>query len=786
MFLRQAFLAAVMAACAMFSAHAAPVMVSVGEANGRGLARLRGSECLVIVPAHLIPDSVKRRNGATRMQVTGPGGAKGDAVFSAAVGLPDDDTALLRVTSNERLVCDEGESAELKGKQAATLVMRGDRGDLVSVPVDILSTVDQLIEIGGRSEFFRLSEMMSGATLIESGRVRGMLLSAATDEDRGLAIQTDYLAGLLGAWVKDPSANVSELRDALAIIQSAIDMKPTGDIGQIAAAEALVQAGSSLAGADLRGLYFSGANLTDAQFAETQLSAANLRFAKLERANLSASFLGFADLTKSVFAQAIADRSRFYFAVADNANFKSAKLASSNWFGASARDADFSGADLAGVSFAFADLRGANFSGANLTNTLFVGAAIEGARFDGAVASNTDFTGAMGSGSQFSATQKKMLCAREFYRSGSVRVDVVEVVPSTKFDSGKDYDDVIFGGQVFLAAFGLNRLKRCELMARYPAGRDIIWEHGGIERFSEEVKLFYDTDLLDKGGRRSAFKKRVIEHAKRMKGLVETANFVEAESSAHTDLTNAIRANIKTANLEGEAFLDSEAVELLVLAEVPKSSELVDWLGKTRRRVGDEGNRNSIDERNARFKNYWPAIFPAGTSMQQLRPDDYDLFKQWTLRRAKDLPRSLRMHTNNALRVRPNSKYSEEAGQAVSFDILAGLDANSVRWRAAETVPSTDASDGITIEVNGTSLGKTALKLAIPREGRMVSIPDSLAQELSRYSLRRNLTVRVDGVKLAPTNDARYPDQKIIQLTGRIEKIELVGRGQDVLFTKTY
>lgn len=768
---------------------AAPIQVFTDLGNGRGIARARGTECLVITPAHLIPDSAKRRNSPSKIELVGVGGARGLGVYSATVGLSEDDTALLRVTENGGAICDETESAELKSKKEATLVLRSERGDLAYIPVEVTRKLNEITEIGPRSELFRLSKMMSGASLVENGRVVGMLLRASTDTDRGVAINLNYISGLLGPWVKAPSSNVTMVRDALQILQSAIDMKPTGDIGHIAAVESLVQAGSGLGGADLRGLSFKQANLMNADFSKALMTGGSFKDARLGAANLRGASLGFSLLEGADFSSSIGEQARFYFILGERSKFNAAKLEGSNWFGASIPGASLRKADLRGAAFPFANLEGADLSGSDLTNAIFIGANITGANFDGAIIDNTDFTAAIGTAEQFSSKQLQGLCARQFSGGGSVNVELTEVVPSTKFSSGKDYRKV-GSGLTFLSPGGLAGLRKCSSFQPYPAGRDILWNHGDNEYISESLGLYYKTDLLDKGGRRNQFRDRIRKQHAEIKRAQSAGKFVIHISPYHTKFTTAVKKNLSKVKIEGTSpFLDHDATILLALANDRSLSNTLNWRSLVGSQLGVEQRRRSPDFTVNRYENYWPDFFPEKAIIERLRPEDYELFQQWTLARAKALPTTFRWRHNKNLRVkaRPSAAESVLVNPTSSMTPYSPKNSSSGRARRARSVRAEISSEGaLSVEGPGTQLGETEIRFAKPRSQLTFDIPIAMAQHLNRFSVYPSFVLLVKSVSHLPAGEESKGSTGRLVLQVEVQSVDLEDNSGVVHFTHTF
>ena len=136
---------------------------------------------------------------------------------------------------------------------------------------------------------------------------------------------------------------LATLKDAWAVLGRAIDTKPTGDIGQTAAASQIVKSGAGFEGLNLDGLFLSGANLTDANFRKVHAAGALLTRSSLGKANFTDATMPFINLTDASAEGANLENTYLPYADADRVVLQNAELSRANWFGASLKGADLGG-----------------------------------------------------------------------------------------------------------------------------------------------------------------------------------------------------------------------------------------------------------------------------------------------------------------------------------------------------------------------------------------------------------------------------------------------------------
>ncbi|HYG64158.1 MAG TPA: pentapeptide repeat-containing protein [Thermoanaerobaculia bacterium] len=545
-----------------------------------------------------------------------------------------------------------------------------------------------------------------------------------------------------------------DVDSALSVIARAVEARPTGDIGQIAAAEFLAgQEGPGLKGMDLAGLSFTGATLETAKLSEAILDGADFSHANLQKADLSSAKLGFSTLQEATLAEALLEGTRFYFVSATKAIFDNARAAGSNWTGADVRGASFRGADLRGASFAFTDLTGADFTGADLTETLFISAILTDVRFDGATVRNTDATAAVGDVSIFTPVQQQELCATGLGQ-GSGQVELVRVVPSTRFSSGSDYDRLTYGNLPALEA--LHLLDPCTLRIHRPAGFETVWSAGNNEYVKTAYAFHYPSDLLDKGSRSGKFAARLKEQLKRLDEAMARGPFIAVRGKTHAALARALKANLgKTAPLAPLDLFDEETIFLLTLRFLPKEADKIDWHGRAQNRMRDEQYRKAHPDDGPSI---WPIFFPEGFSSNQLGAEHVELYRQWTQGRLKRLPLEFTLTTRFEGGARSRSRRTpqpETAGAPVRAALLASF---------GEPLPDGllgkvggGAADGFAFDVHGEDY---ALVFAQSRAAYVLDIPGEIAEELATQNPQGEVRIRFQGAEIVELESRRYPEQQ--------------------------
>jgi hypothetical protein len=540
----------------------------------------------------------------------------------------------------------------------------------------------------------------------------------------------------------------------------------------VVAVERLVRQGSGLAGMDLAGLSFDGAALGGAELSEAVLSGASFRRTVLRRADLSQAYLGFARLDEARLEGAVLEAARLYFAVADGAVLDDARAASSNWTAASARGASFRGADLRGASFKFADLTGADFTGADLTETLFIGAILEDATFEGATVRNTDATSAHGDASSFTPEQQRELCATLFHHQGGGYVELTRVVPSTRFDSGKDYNQIASGH--FDYEQGLSRLDPCEPRQHRPAGVESVWTMGNREFIKGRYDFHYPASLLDTGGRRADFVSRFRDQLRRLREAVERGRFIEVPGETRRALTEALEENVgKTAPLVAELPLDGETVHLLALRLVPGYAESMEWQGRAAAWLKEEEWRAGRRRQGEGEEPRWPRFFPEGFMKEQVSPEHGELFERWTLARAREAPTLYRLSFDAPRNLAPaagalRAKYQPEPPPSMVVVPLSEVYLGSIPEPVLAEIG--EGSHGFTHDASP-YFEDLVVVLDHPLESYRLDVPMEFAESLGRRSGQVELRIRIEGLELVevPGLHEDFPE------TYAVARSELVG-----------
>ncbi len=648
-------------------AFAGPVLVVASDQRGQGLARTNGTECFVVAPRHIFKNV---RNPRFRLEITGPDNARGLAeVTQRVVGREEDDIALLRVVDNGGRICSEREAAELK-RQGTSIALRTGEGGLTFTDVRITSTGGNRLGVVSANEFSPLMQGMSGGLLIDNGKARGLLIKVPTQSMQGKEAEVrslDYIAGLVGAWVQGPASDTRQLVNALEILEKAMTVRPTGDIGHIAAAEQLVRQGSDLSGFDLHGLSFKSAALGSAEMSDTNLDATALEHANFERANLSGSTIRFANMTMASLAGATLEGAHAAYVNAADLRLVGANGQRSAWVLSKMRNADFSGADLRRARFMFTDLSGANFSDAKLNHALFIGSDLTGATFAGAVFENTDMTMTVGSSSQLSVAQREQICARAI---GRERISLLQV------DDGR-YDTVF---EEYLYPGGsLHALKECRLSV--PSGSEPGWplySYSNKETISIYYPVSFERQFLQKFGRRNKFRNLVRERLDWLLALWKDGSFLTVQSTASTALLSTLEHNARSSRTRsGELFVSASeyVLPLLLLKYNPSLLEDYEWLFAARDWAGRQDDFMRADMIELGKYNSWSRFFPPGVGPQMIGEPQAEMFKLWTENRARDMPSILTLRTGHV----PQTTQRKIARGADTFAPLAGFRARAPR-----------------------------------------------------------------------------------------------------------
>lgn len=236
-----------------------------------------------------------------------------------------------------------------------------------------------------------------------------------------------------------PSENM-KLAPALAVLQRAAEMMPSGDIGQVLAIESLVRQNHSLGGVELWGLSLKRGQFDNGDFSKATMVAVDLTGASAVGADFTRTNFAFAVLSDAHLSGAIVEKAKFDFADLGKAQLQNAKASSSRWMATDAHGANFTGADLKGARFMFVDLRNAVFDGADLTGAFLVGSDLSGASFKKAKLGNTDFSGSIFDPKTLEASQASGACQTHYEVGHSVfNFVIIEEIPNSQFSGGVEH-----------------------------------------------------------------------------------------------------------------------------------------------------------------------------------------------------------------------------------------------------------------------------------------------------------------------------------------------------------
>lgn len=532
--------------------------------------------------------------------------------------------------------------------------------------------------------------------------------------------------------------------DSLAVLKRAVEMRAAGDVGQVAAAAQLVREGKSLAGLDLQGLHFKGAMLHGGDLSGAELLATDFEGSTLGKANLAKAFFIFSRLRGAKLQEADATETRFYFAQADGADFSGLRGQQSNWQAATLRGANFRDAKLQGASFMMADVRDADFRGADLRGSFFIGALIAGAKFDQAQIANTDFSGAVGSARQFSREQQAGLCGTDSTRGYHYKL--VRVSKSSRFASGKEYHDMFH--EYAPARSGLRYLDPCTPRSLKAAGKEPIWSTRDGEQMGSSMDLHFPAELLEKAAR----ERDILRHAKQtidvLTAETKTGDTVSVPGKRHQGLLDALKRNVDNAKLESQARWNDDATFLYQVRYRPETITEDFWDHQARSWVSRDGNPTS---RTTPSMNVWPVFFPAGTRPNELAPAHIDVFKRWTVNRARQFPArvTFEVSQSHALRAATFSM-RDAAPDATSHEVVYPLvaystDTGGVRQYGAPLIPL------LGDKANIFPHGNAAMRLRKPLNSYTVQVPRKLAPAVKNDTPGFRVQFEVTGMEVLTT-----------------------------------
>ncbi len=756
------------------AANANPVHVDADGNVGRGLAGMRGNECLVILPAHVLGNRQQAR-------VTGTGGASAAARFLKSVGESSDDLAILRVEDGGEAVCSNADQAILKSLPGVVMVSRSASGGLAFEPMRLSRKQERILVLDfpaldtGSDASDR--KRISGSLILENGTPAGIVLQLLNRAERGadmVASNLNYIASLEGGWVRGPARDVSQIAQSLTLLTRLVEMRPKGDMGQIAAIEDLVRNGSPLSGVDLRGLGLEGAVLSQSDLSEARLTGSNLRNALLARADLNATFFDFADLAGSDFSATSASKARFYFAQADGATFEGINGVSSNWAGVSARGANFRGADLRSANFLLADLRNADFTNADLRGAFFPATNLEGATFTGARFDRTDFSSALGEINSFDGDQQAAMCASQQPRSG-VLVTLMRVVPSSQFRSGKDFDELV-QSPVYLPS-GIDALPTCDLGREPPVGLSPFWDWEGTGSgtfITERLRLDYASDPFDKIGVQRDFRARVNDQLDMYWEAAKTTPILQLSHLRGEEITGLLQDRIGTLRLHGLPEITDHTTRTALHAHFEPDFFPEDFWGIFAEDWIEYEQRVRQDP--VQTPKIWPEFFGEGVFANELSDTHAMLFREWSAARGRAL-----LDRNVSVRIgRPKS-------QIVKFTFgQAEPDLKTMSLTLADVLPDHVLASGRPDVISAQSGFNIMLRLSHNADDLMLEFKNLSYAELRGASQMR-LIGRVTGFASVDKNARNLNDHvstvdfdaRNVELTlpnGTTQRIRLIAR----------
>lgn len=506
------------------------VTVNAEDEHGFGITGVRGDDCLVVTPYHVVAQEQEDGEGFeyTQISVSGSDGIARSAVFlerhkTVITGERREDIAVLKVNEGND-ICDHdlGEHAK------PVLLLRNSSGAISAMPIVPLHYDQNVMIFDTASEEDTLQEGFSGGLVVTRGAPAAQFYAIDSATNEGLAYPIGFIANQVGAWIRGRVSNLGTIDEALSVIERAMRLKPRDDIGQVAAFELLSSRGHSFEGMPLSGLALPGARLSNANFEEAVLEGAIFSNADLTGAEFSRIGMEFGQLSNVTAGQANFKSSFFPFADASDIDLRGTNLNQSNWFGARLRGADLRGADLVGANLMISDLTGADLRGADLTNAFLIGAVLTGARLEGAEIGNTNVTAAVGLDLEKEALDASQFCETVAHEANRIGVTfdlrIIEKIPNSRYDGGYEYSQLethsvapripITDGQGFQACQPLDD-------AEMPIGSPPVYGGAVYDDFAFSLPH----ELLETG-RRRAFLERIREHREFIKEEVTTERFV--------------------------------------------------------------------------------------------------------------------------------------------------------------------------------------------------------------------------------------------------------------------
>ncbi len=163
---------------------------------GHGLLRMRGEECFVVAPAHVVnPDLEVRIVGMNAVEALGR--------FQRGIA---DQIAVVKVEKNAEQLCmnaqpwppEDSVTAVLQAVQEGSLETLSEDGSRTLTGVEVVTVGDPYLRVRPRRSSERLTQGMSGSALILETIMAGILDSVTVrDVPIGLAIRLDHVERML-------------------------------------------------------------------------------------------------------------------------------------------------------------------------------------------------------------------------------------------------------------------------------------------------------------------------------------------------------------------------------------------------------------------------------------------------------------------------------------------------------------------------------------------------------------------------------------------------------------
>lgn len=606
-----------------------------GAEQGQGVLRARGNECFVITPHHVVKDAIE-------IVVVGPQATRSAAELVRSF---PQDLAILRVKDARSLVCEEWApldnfDAMLKTQAGGFLVATEQNGSRTRVPVTFTAHDEERVFVRPSNASEQIAQTMSGSLLLVNGAPAGVLLQRSNDEGVGEVYQIDDIMRLTEPFFAVARASTAEpamdVAVATALLDRAVETRDGSQQEQNKAVAALLARGYDFANSNWSGLSLRGAVLTKGKFANLVMHVGNLTDADLRGATLQKAGLRFATMDRAQLGGAFLGEVYAPFVTAQEADLTGADLTGANFVAGDFRKANFKDAKLHGASLAFADLRGAKFDGADLTGAYLTGALLDGATFSGATLKDTDLQGASGTWDGLTAAQRAGACRHGILSRGDsgivFEVDLMERWPSDRYDTGYQFEQ-LRTEQGWLKSFADRSLPLCrspnDAAAAYRAD------------YPSRVGLHVERSYIQKAGRRSAVVDRVNRHVKLLAAELNEARVLKGDGREVTAWEAEMRKKVSEVKVLTDAVLGQQDLHDVLLAAAGVQRDASEWARLAQQQFMREWQARKNDRTDAAAA-IWPPFFPAAApTYRDLPASTPELFRDWTLARAKALPKEV-------------------------------------------------------------------------------------------------------------------------------------------------